>query len=83
MGSGSRCGGCGGLLAWDEATRKVGGVCGGRGRGAGASGATGCGGVYDIAVAVGAGEIDDGSGRDGDGLRGSDFPEGAEGARGG
>ena len=79
MGSGSRCGG---LLACDEVACAVWGVCGGGCRGIGASRATGCGGVYDIAVAVGAGEIGDGSGRDVAGIRGSDSPEEAEGARG-
>ena len=54
------------------------------GRGAGASRASGCGGVYDFAVVVGAGEIGDGSGRDMDGLRGGADPPGeTEGARGG
>ena len=68
LGSGSRRGGCGGLLAWDGVACAGWGVCGGRGAGAGR--ATGCGGVYDFAVVVGAGEIGDGSGRDMDGLRG-------------
>lgn len=84
MGSGSRCSGCGGLLACNEAACADCGVCGGRCRDAEANRATGCGGVWDIAFAVGAGEIGDGSGRDLDGFRGSGSPEEAEGAtRGG
>ncbi len=50
MGSGSRCGGCSGLLACDEATCAGCALWGGWGRGAGASRATGGGGVRDIAV---------------------------------
>jgi hypothetical protein len=83
MGSSSRRGDCGGLLACDEAACAGCGVCGGGCRGAGASRATGCGGVYDIAVVVWAGEIRDGSGRDMDGLRGFASPEATEGIRGG
>jgi hypothetical protein len=83
MGSGSRRGACCGLLPCDEAACAVCGVCGGGCRGAGASRATGCDGVDDVAAVVGAGEIGDGSGRDMDGIRGSDSPEEAEGARGG
>jgi len=75
--------GSGGLLACDEAACAGCGVCAGRSRGAGTSRATGCGGVYDIAVGVRAGEISNGSGIDIDGLRGSDSPEEAEGVRGG
>ena len=82
MGSGSRRGGCGGMLACDEAACSCCGVCGGRCRGAGASRATGCGAVLDIAGAVGAGEIADGLGRDLDGLGGSSSPKEAEGADG-
>lgn len=81
MSSGSRRGGCGGLLACDEAACAGCGVCGGEG--AGASRSTGCGGVYDFAVVVGADEIGDGAGRDGDGLRGGSVSPGeAEGAKG-
>jgi len=83
MGSGSRCGGCGGLLICDEASCVACGVCGGGCRGAGASRATGCGGIDDIAAVAGSGEIGGGSGRNVDGIRGSDPPEEAEGARGG
>ncbi len=82
MGSGSRRGGCGGLLASDEAACAVCGVCGGRCRGTGASRATGCGGGDNIAVVVRAGEIGGGSGRVVDGIRGSGSLEEAEGARG-
>ena len=74
--------GSGGLLACDEAVCVGCGVCAGRCRGVGASRATGCGGVYDVAVGVRAGEIGNGSGREVDGLRGSDSLEDAEGARG-
>ncbi len=81
MGSRSRRGGCGGLLACDEAACAGCGVTGGGCRGAGASRVTGCGGVYDFAV-VEAGEIGDGSGRDVDGLKGGSVsPEAAEGAK--
>ncbi len=47
--------------------------CGGGSLGSGATGATGCAGrwVCDIAIATGAGKIDDGSGTDVDGLSGS------------
>lgn len=84
MGSGSRCGGCGGLLAWDEAACAGCAVWGGRCRGTGVSRATGCVGVCDIAVVVVAGEFGAGSGSDVDGLNGgSASPEAAEGARGG
>ena len=69
MGSGSRRGGCGGLMTWGKVSCAVCGVCGGGCTGAWASRATGCGGGYDIAVA--AGETGDGLGRDVDGLRGS------------
>ena len=82
LSSGSRRGGCGGLLAWDGVACAGCGVCGGRG--AGASRATGGGEVYDFAVVVGAGEIGDGSGRDMDGLRGGAASAGeAKGAKGG
>jgi hypothetical protein len=84
MGSGSRCGGCGGLLSCDETACAGCAVWGGRCRGAGASRATGWGGVDDIAVVVGAGEIGAGSSRDVDGLKGgSASPTAAEGDRGG
>ena len=80
MGSGSRRGGCGGPLASGEAACAVGGVCGGRCRGIGASRATGCGGGDNIAVVVGAGEIGGGSGRGVGGIKGSGSLEEAEGA---
>ena len=80
MGSGSRRGGCDGLLVCDEASCVVCGVCGGGRRGAGASRTTGCGGVDGIAVVVGAGKTGGGSGRDVDGIRGSGSLEEAEGA---
>ena len=83
MGSGSRRGGCGGLLACNEAACAGCEACGGRCRGAGVGRATGCGGISDIAAAVWAGEIGDGSGRDVDGIRGFGSPEEAEGATGG
>lgn len=83
MGSGSHRGGCDGLLAWDEAACTGCGVSDGRCRGAGASRVTDCGGVSDLAVVVGAGEIGDGSGRGVGGISGSDPPEEAEGVGGG
>lgn len=69
-------------MAWEKASSKVCGVCGDGCTGAGASRANGCGGGYDIAVAVGTGEIGDGSGRDIDGIRGSGSLEEAEDAWG-
>jgi hypothetical protein len=82
LGSGSGRSGCGGLLAWDGVACAGCGVCGGKE--AGASGATGCGGGYDFALVVGAGEIGDGSGRDMDGLRGGATSAGeTEGTKGG
>lgn len=68
--SGSGCGDCCGLAAWDTSICPV---CTARdgGCGSGATGATGGSGAWGTAVAVAAGAIGDGSGRDVDGLSGS------------
>jgi hypothetical protein len=83
MGSGSGCGGCGGLPEWGKSAWAVCAACDGGGWGSGATRTTGPGEVCGIAVAVELGEIGDGSGRDVDGPSGSGSREEAEGVRGG
>jgi hypothetical protein len=72
MDSCSRRSSCGGFIVCEEVACSGCGACGGRCGGyTGTSRATGCGGVSDIAGAVEAAEIGDGSGRELEGFGGS------------